>query len=326
MVNEPGKNNDKFYWFELFKRAFLNYFWIGILLCLTSIIIEQYYDPPDFKTLVLINLLSAIGISIIVASIFTFATDTSSFINRIKDFLEEIVIKRTFLGNIDTQSKEIALKSLLSPSEKEKDIYSNIEGYYEYYIKQTLNIGQKCVRSNYTFTTKAFYDNASMRVVFETIVTYRLYPSIDGYRDINVSFGSEGNLCEYVMINKPDGSRTVFSSDNISFITEKDIQIGTIKLSELGDGFPRLDIEIKAIEYGFDHWGMAVFQALQPTDGFRYSLTCDDSLTIKQHSVFLAGATYHLDIKQDLKCISLYCNQWINEGSGISVIVSITKL
>ena len=84
-----------------------------------------------------------------------------------------------------------------------------------------------------------------------------------------------------------------------------------------------LDVDLNVQEYGEDHWILLTFKALQPTDGFRFYLRCDDDLFIKDYSVFVVGAKY--DVQHNLsnsnKEITITCNQWINEGSGLSLVV-----
>lgn len=84
-----------------------------------------------------------------------------------------------------------------------------------------------------------------------------------------------------------------------------------------------LDVELKVTEYGSDHWTLIQFKALQPTDGFRFQLRCEDGITVKDHSIFVVGAKYYLDIADDKKTISVSCNQWINEGTGLCVLVAV---
>ncbi|WP_201532740.1 hypothetical protein [Psychrobacter ciconiae] len=134
--------------FKTFFKLFSTYFWVGVSLILFSIVLENYLENPDFSSRVIISLVESIGIAVLVASIFTFASGTSEFVEKIKLLLQDIVVSRNFLGNIDSQSKKDALNSLIKPSNEEKQIYSNIEDYLNTYIKQTMDITAKCVRSN----------------------------------------------------------------------------------------------------------------------------------------------------------------------------------
>ena len=83
-----------------------------------------------------------------------------------------------------------------------------------------------------------------------------------------------------------------------------------------------VDVEIKIREYGSDHWQLLYFTASQPTDGFSFRLFCEDGVIIKKNSTFMVGAPYYLSISSDRREMSLSCNRWIDEGSGLCVIVA----
>jgi hypothetical protein len=52
-------------------------------------------------------------------------------------------------------------------------------------------------------------------------------------------------------------------------------------------------------------------------------LHCDSSILVKEHAIFVVGAKYHLEISENKQSITFTCNQWVNEGTGICVLVSI---
>lgn len=293
---------------------------------MVTVVASTYFSPPSFVVKVAIETTEAIGIAIVVASIFTYASGTSEFMSKIRELLQDIVVSRDFLGNIDSASKREALSALLKPSTEERSIYSNIEDYYNYYISQTLDISKKCVRSNYAVHYRAYWDRRTGKVAGDGTYQYRLYPTIDGYSDIKVGFTETDadSMCHAVIVSTPKGERRKF--DALTFQrTEKGrehYRLGTIDLKELGRGEAHLDIEIRVTEYGSDHWLLLEFQALQPTDGFSFYLRCDDELEIRDHDIFVFGAKYFVDQK-DKSEISITCNQWINEGSGLVVLVAI---
>ncbi len=140
------QNNDTW---SLLKGFFLHYFTGGFLFILLSIIIDlQFPAPRPIYTNILINLLSSIGLAVLIASIFTFASGTSEFIEKIKTLLKEIIVTRDFLENIDPEGKKEALKYLIQPSTAEKNKYPNIGDYYGHFIEKTMGIGKRSVRSN----------------------------------------------------------------------------------------------------------------------------------------------------------------------------------
>lgn len=305
---------------------FSNYLWLGIVLVLLAIIIDKQFDIDALWFGSLVALVQSIGIAVVVASIFTFASGSSEFVNKIRNLLQDIVVSRNFLGNIDSESKREALSSLIKPSFEEKRIYSNIEDYLNTYIAQTMDVTNKCVRSNYCVNARAYIDGATDRVMVNSKITYRLYPTKAGYSDIKVGFlEQEGDsYCEELIINTPHGRRDVikeFDYKNVT-IDGGEARLATIDLSKFEKDCSHLDIEISMVEPGFDHWKMLSFSALQPTDGFRHYLRCEDGLEVKDFHTFVHGARMYVDRKGETE-MTASCNEWVNEGTGISMLISL---
>ncbi|MFA6148240.1 MAG: hypothetical protein WC899_08535 [bacterium] len=306
---------------------FSNYLWFGVLVILLAIVIEKPVTSVAIIHRVLIDLMEAIGIAIVVASIFTIATETSHFMTKIQNILENIVVSKEFLGNIDIERKKEALKSLLIPSSEEKLIYSNIDTYYKKYINKTLDISNACVRSNYYVNCRAYLDASKKRVAVEQTMSYRLYPTSSGYKPIEGLVSDQEGLSGYqvVTVNAPTGQRKTFTPAHIDggdrgYIKDKKFKV---ELGDIGKDCDHLDIELKAIEYGEDHWMMLTFQAMQPTDSFKFSLRCEDGLIIGSNDTFVFGAEFHIETNTRKDYISFSCNQWINEGTGLAVLINI---
>lgn len=312
------------------RNFFSSYFWLGVVMLLLSIIVDLICPAVErtFSQSLILEIFKSVGVAILIAAIFSYASSTSQFVEKIQKLLEDIVVKRNFLGNIDPEGKKEALKSLIQPSAAEKNKYPNIGDYYGYFINKTLEIGKKSVRSNYQITSRAYFDPAQKRIAVEGMYSYRLYPSTDGFHDITVGFEEpQGgpSYCHHVVVSTPDGKRVPFNKPplvedhNGGDITSK----ATIPIKEVGKDNNHVDVELKLTEYGKDHWALITFKALQPTDGFRFHLRCEDSVKIQKHAIFVVGAAYFVEADEDGKSITIGCNQWINEGSGLSVLVSI---
>lgn len=308
--------------YGLFK-LFSNYFWLGIVLILLSIIISLNFNEIPFWVSICMRLLEAVGVAVLVASIFTYASGTSEFIDKIKLLLQDIVINRNFLGNIDSTSKREALSSLIKPSIEEKLLYSNIEGYLNTYIAQTMDVTSKCVRSNYSVNARAYIEDG--KVYVDSKISYRLYPTKDGYSDIRVGFlaGEESSACRRVIVNPQSGERAEIKDLEYKEITidAGKARLATIDLSSYAKNCSHLDIEIDMKECGYDHWMMLSFAALIPTDKFRHMLRCEDGLVIRAHHTFIHGAKFHIDQPSDIE-INISCNEWVNEGTGLSILIS----
>ncbi len=292
---------------------------------LLATVLDLQLPKRDFYVSAFINLIESIGIAIVVASIFTYVSGTSEFMEKIKLLLQDIVVSRNFLSNIDTESKREALSSLIKPSAEEKSIYSNIEDYLNTYINQTMGVTNKCVRSNYTVSSRAYYNRQANKVCVDSNISYRLYPTKDGYSDIKVGFleSETESTCKKVVINTPHGERDV--CENLEFkpieIDAGKARLSTIDLSKHAKNCSHLDISLDLSEFGSDHWIMLSFSALMPTDGFKHALRCEDGMVINQFQTFIYGAKFYVDQPSNMEIITS-CNEWINEGTGISILIA----
>jgi hypothetical protein len=126
----------------------------------------------------LIETFSTIGISLLIASFFSYTTSTKEFIDNITQYLKDIVIDKTFLANLDEISKKQALSSLIKPSNQDKQVYSHIENYYDKFIQEVFDVTKKNIRTEYVVNSEVLYDVDKKRLFCRNKIRYRLYPSI----------------------------------------------------------------------------------------------------------------------------------------------------
>lgn len=318
---------------DIIKDIFWNYAWIGIVFLLISIILDlKFPSPRNVLLSICIKMMETMGIAIFISAIFTWAAESKKFISNMKNLLESIIIKRNFLSNIDIEGKKIALKSLIQPTEAELNNYPSIGSYYAYFINQTLSISKKNVRSNYHVNSRAYFDNEKNKIAIEGTYSYRLFPSSTGYnKPIIIGFHqqkSEGSSCCYVHAINTQGER--ISSYNPE-LEEKKLPSGTttctteFDITEFGKGHEYINVELKVIEMGRENEQLLQFTALQPTDGFRFELHCEDNIHILDKAIFVVGAKFYIEQSDDGKNITITCNQWINEGSGIAIMLQHIK-
>lgn len=310
----------------LIRYFFSNYVWFGILIVLLSALAGNYFDTKSFIIKVFIDTIEAVGIAIVVAACFTFASGTSEFLGKISCLLRDIVIGKDFLTNLDRESKKNVLSSIIKPSYEEKKIYSNIEDYFNRYINKTMEVTKTSVRSNNNLTHRAYLCSIKKIVTVEVSCHYRLYPGIEGYTPVKVAFYAQDklSLCHHVFITTPNGIREQVDGYKLEYEnTETEaglLRLATIDTSKYNNLNPHLDVEIQMTEYGYDHWGVAEFQFLMPSDGFNYHLRCEDNLEIKQYSTFIYGAKCFIDKKEKHE-LSISCTEWITEGTGFSIVI-----
>lgn len=311
--------------FKWLRSFFINYFWFGIVLILFSIILNKATIQKTLSTTTIISLINNIGIAVLVASIFTFASGTSQFVDKITELLKDIVIDRNFLRNIDSDSKKNAISALIKPSEAENQIYADISRYYDMYTNHTMNIASKSVRSDYSVYAIVKIDKEKEIIKSKLYISYRLHPSVDGYKDIRIKVDEmvDGSEISLLRVSTPQGKRVFDEKPTAKQEDFRGNKFGSaiVPLKELGEGFTHLKVEIELVEYGHDHWIQQTFQALEPTDGFRFRLECRDSLEIVAQDTFIHGAEFHVDQPSN-KIILFSCDEWMNEGSGLAVVVA----
>jgi hypothetical protein len=313
--------------FKKIFKDFRHYFWIGIILILISLFLQLYIVNKNLWWNILILFLQTIGVSMFVASLFSFVVDSYSFQEKLKELVEHIVLKRDFLRELPIERKKEALSYLIKPSEEEIEKYSNIEDFYKYFIEEIINVSKKNIRSNYNINVTVKYDKDKNKVYLDGIYSYRLYPSEKGYSDIIVGcLKSDKNFTFEAIINFPNGNRKRYTFSEIKEKCEKeefkDKIVYFIKVNEFCKEFPHVDIELRVKEFGYNHWMNVFFKAEQATDGFRMSVTCENDLKIKNYLLFDIGQNYNIDMFEENKIFHISCYQWIKEGSGVSLIVS----
>ncbi|NNJ27320.1 hypothetical protein [Alienimonas chondri] len=329
-----------------FLGFFSGYLWGGITLLLIGIILDQAYgDEIPFVAGVLTDICRSLGVAVIIAAIFSYTVGTARFIDRVREDLQSIIASRRFLSDMDHQSKRDVLRAVLTPTERQRRIYDNVDSYYEHFIEKSLGISNTCVRSNYRLSCKCFYDLDLNCVVCEQTINYRLYPASGGYEDVVLtSVGpDEHKVCvEHLKFFYPKGDPEIFKASDIAARqSELRAQMGT---GEQGEDTmlkipvcnpraradwtldpPHVDVEMKVVVSGDDHWINLAFKALQPTDGFRFSVQCEGMLVIRDYNVLIHSADFRVDPAKPAgsKQVVINCPQWMDQGAGVAVIVGV---
>lgn len=182
-------------------------FILGALLVLLVSILKNEINNINTYLNSIFYTFETIGISLVVASIFSYVSSTEEFIGKIKKLLHDIVINRDFLSNIDNESKKEVLNRLIKPSIAEKSVYRNIESFIENFIPKILSITQKSVRSGYYVNATANLDKISQEIYLDSEIHYRLYPTSAGFKDIEIAFlaSEKRSKCNYICITTPQG-------------------------------------------------------------------------------------------------------------------------
>lgn len=307
---------------------FSKYFWFGVLAVLITIILQEKLDKNGeyyFIFNVGAILLSTIGLTVIVASLFTYALGTQEFIEYIENKLEDIIVGRNFLKNMDSEKKISALHSILKPNSLQEKIYKNLEEFYEYYINDIMNVSKKNIRSDYRISVDIQYDTDKSKLYAKGSVVYRLYPSEDGYEPITVGLSNDGlSKCTRLEIFDTHTKCETIDLEALEYVPQEhdNMSIASIDMKEYSiETHDHLSIELDFEEYGFDHWMAFRFLIFQATDGLNFTVNCFDDISIKEKAIYDLNSKYH--ISEDTNTTyRVSSHQWIQEGAGIVVIVS----
>lgn len=309
-------------WLSIFSKQFF----FGVLFLLISFVLAYYFPTyaNNLGLFLVVSFLSTLGIALLVASIFSYSLELPSFINKIKSIIEKVIIGKDFLSDMSNENKREVLSNIIKPNQKQLDSYSNIESYYNYFIHDIMSVAKKNVRSNYRIFINVYEDKRKKRIYSDGVYSYRLFPSEDGYNPIILGFiiSDEDSKLKSIIINSPDGKTKDIEIDKLKPTEVSGTSQYEVDIQEFGNGHGHLDIELRMIEYGHDHWLNVNFKALQPTDGFQLNVYCHDKIRIQENIVFEATDIFNSKITSDKKELNVSCYQWVNEGTGLSCIVS----
>jgi hypothetical protein len=313
--------NDSF-----FKQYFLKYCWASIFILLAVIIFDLQFPNQNVYLRIISDFFRTVGVTLLVASIFSWATDTENFMNEIQSKLIDIVINRKFLTSLDHDSKINTLGAILKPINDK----SKIGDYCQYYIEKTLGISKENVRTNYKVDARIYFDKLRNRVACEKYVTYTLYPTESGYSPIRIGYSDKetiGNIYYLKLHSKINGKSTLFKQEDIQLIPIPIdgviMHIATFDMSKFTIEDEYLEVEFKMSEYGYDHWIMAAIQILQATDRLHFKIRCEDGIKINTTDAFGQGVDFNISKSDDKKEASISTFQWLTEGAGAIVIASI---
>lgn len=175
---------------------------------------------------------------------------------------------------------------------------------------------------------------------YTTDITYRLFPTESGFGEIKVGFENTGtknveilnitistnedqsvNLLDEVDLAQRKTTITNGGIDSVlyTFPLTKEL-LKTIDINKQ----KFLGIKLTLLEYGYDHWGPIHFKTLQQTSGFSYTVTYPDNCACVAYNTYGQAIEYNI-IDNKINKISFNTSQWLNDGAGVSLVVSKKK-
>jgi hypothetical protein len=325
-----GKTNAYNFFLKFFSK------WIiwGLLIILLAFLVK-FEIIPTFsnspKTLYFLNVLHymfySVGISLIIASFFTFSIESETFISYIEKLLKKIIISKDFLSDLEPSNKKEALSILLNPSDYQLKLYSNVDEYFQEHIERSLRFFDTNFKSNLHFKISAKYDENKSKIRVEYNMSFRVYKAKEGYQPIVVGYAYdsevEEKLCE---IKTSDGSRIIKTDSEGKLFKEKSgfEWFGyKYEIPEEFNTYSYLSVFRKFVSYSeSSSFDSIFFTALDPTDGITVNLICHGDITIKDYMIFDDDRKYTIDLSEDKKTLDFLGNHWLQKKSGFSILVA----
>lgn len=318
-------------WHDVFKRFFTIYFMIGVFLIFLCVIYNEglklfLVNYPFWQKLLnlFFSMISIIGSTLIIASVFTFSIESKKFIDYIKEQLENVIIKKEFLDKLNNVDKREALRRILSPDTTQYHLVSNIKNYFEEIITKAMTLFEYNFKSNLIININAVKINN--KICLQETMYYRLYKGKNGFGPIK--FGFVENETELISIKYTLSNGICKQLNKDDYLISPQVESGfTWNLysynipTDVESEF--VDTIINYIEYSKnDHWQLFDYKAITPSEGLHIIINCSEDLIIKAHMVYDDSKNYVCDILNNKKSMDLSTSQWISPGNGVYVLIA----
>lgn len=312
---------------KYFKLFFGKFFLIGLAIILISCVIDAYDSSSHFIITILTNVLSTIGIALMVGAVFDFSKNSEDFTIFISNILKKIIVTKEFLGEMENEEKKNILEMLITPSNSQIEQYSSINSYYKKSIESFSNLYNQPFKTNVTIQIVAKIKNN--KVICEGHVSHRRYKINGKYQPIETTFEKTDSKILNTYVLTPDGVRhNLVENDDIDVKESKDLKIEKIGkryityIPDKFNGCPYITLCKEIEEIGYDHWTVFNWSSLTPCDGICFELRCLDNLIIKEYKVFDNPKLYEININDDKDTINILSSSWLNEYTGFTLTIS----
>lgn len=316
---------------SFFSMFFTKYTVWGLLIILISIIIDLYNTKNYFCIDVLRNILSTIGVAILIGAIFDFSKNTEAFTVFVSNILKDIVISKDFLNGMSEDEKRNSLELILKPTNLQIEQCSSINLYYEKAINTFMNLYQTPFKTDLVINIRILKENG--RIVAKGDMTHKIYKVNGKYQPIITTFERQDcNIIESFLI-LPTGEKIKLENEHVKETNnqaeidengEIALKYETIIPKEYYDyEFLTVCREIK--ETGNDHWINFHWTSLTICDGIYFKMVCDKDISIKDYLVFDDKKCYNIEINSKKDMITIISTNWLNSYSGFTITASETS-
>lgn len=305
-----------------FSLFFSKWSFFGIIVILISIIIDLVFDECVIKQ-IFVDLFETIGIALVVGAVFDFAKNSAEFTTFVANILSDIVVSKSFLKRLSESDKKEALSMVLQPSDKQIELYSNINEYFNEKVNSSMMMFNTNFKSHTVLDITAKKENG--KVVTKGTISYRIYRIQDRYEPIVVMFERYESEMLKRRIISPDGIKDfTIVKENDERMPEAGIDYKriTYEIPEELHKYQYLTIESEICEPGYDHWTNFNWTSLTPYDGLVLNLHCEDNLEVKEHVLFDEKSKYYVDLSKNRKKLKVTSSCWLDRLTGISITIA----
>lgn len=309
------------------KRSYFRMFvskytlWGGALIVFGILI--DLCNESLFILEVLSNLLTTVGIALLIGAIFDFARNGEDFTAIILKLLQQIVVSRDFLGEISESEKKKALELIIKPTDAQVEQCSSIEQYYAKSFEAFTGLYKKPFKTNVTILLEARVEDE--KVICAGDVSSRRYKTDDKYQPISTTFEKESAELSRTYILLPTGEKINVDAEPIEIEESSSGEVKkkyVVSVPELCNQYPYITIYKTVREEGFDHWITFNWLSLTPCDGICFKLICKDDLVIKEHKIFDNPGRYNVSISPNREEIMITSSCWLDEYTGFTLTIS----
>jgi hypothetical protein len=319
---------------RLFHLFFNKFTYYGVVLILGSIIISLILKENTWKygwlLEILASLFNTLGIALFLGAFFDLAKNSDEFVNIISNVLTNIVVSKAFLNTLGEKDKRQAMEIILKPTGDQLQQYSNINGYFQKKVDESIQILDTNFKSNLTAYVDVYKDKNLNKVVAKTMLRYRIYKINNKFEKIQTWFEHEKS--EFLSIKIFHNTQClVIDKDKISDLVNGESENENNQASAFKKTFvevpeelndcPYLTVEYNILEYGFDHWINFHWTSLTPYDGIDFQLRCTDELTIKETYIFDDTDGLRCILDDEQKNILIISTRWQNSFTGFMITV-----
>ena len=315
---------------SLSSPCFLQDILFGDVLISVSVIVDLANKGDVFWIDVLQNVVSTIGVAILVGAIFDFSKNSEAFTLFVSNILRDIVISKDFLNVMSEDEKKNSLELILKPTDLQIEQCASIDLYYKKSIDTFMNLYKTPFKTGLVINIRIVKENG--RLMAKGDMTHKIYKVYGEYQPIITTFEREDCQIDDSFIILPTGKKVKLENDSIKETNDKKVigENGEIakkyetNIPKEYYSYPYLTVCREITENGNDHWINFHWLSLTICDGIYFKIICQDGTSIKDYLVFDDKNCYDIEINSEKNMMTIISTNWLNSYSGFTITVSDT--